>query len=329
MTKPLRRWRKGDGLPPGQKFSKTFFEMVKDTTYYDLLGVKPYATEKELRTAFRKKALKYHPDHNESETATDEFRTLCEVHQVLSDPQRRKIYDETGEAEEADPQESQDSYEYWRNVFPKITKQDIDEYRKKYIGSAEEVEDIIEAVQKSKGDMAITMAHIPFASSSEVPRLLGKIKELFQSGQLPKKYHKTYKETKGAVQATMECEEAGEAKEAEEAAKEILGEEAQTLDSEAGLRAIIARRQETRNKDLDSYTSYLEAKYAKKAKKQNAKYAKKAKKQNAQDGPLPSEEEFQNIQRSFSGKKNTKNKREDAQGSGKKKKKTKGKQAAG
>ena len=65
--------------------------------YYGVLGVKKSASTDDIRKAFRKLARKYHPDVNPGDkTAEEKFKTLSEANEVLSDPKKRKIYDQVG-----------------------------------------------------------------------------------------------------------------------------------------------------------------------------------------------------------------------------------------
>ena len=65
--------------------------------YYDILGVKKSASAEEIRKAFRKLARKYHPDVNPGDKSAEEkFKAISEANDVLSDPKKRKIYDQVG-----------------------------------------------------------------------------------------------------------------------------------------------------------------------------------------------------------------------------------------
>src|SRR5213076_2970121 len=65
--------------------------------YYETLGVKKSASADDIRKAFRKLARKYHPDVNPGDKAAEEkFKALSEANDVLSDPKKRKIYDQLG-----------------------------------------------------------------------------------------------------------------------------------------------------------------------------------------------------------------------------------------
>jgi molecular chaperone DnaJ len=70
---------------------------TKDKDYYGVLGVKKSASTEDIRKAFRKLARKYHPDVNPGDKSAEEkFKALSEANDVLSDPKKRKIYDQLG-----------------------------------------------------------------------------------------------------------------------------------------------------------------------------------------------------------------------------------------
>lgn len=70
--------------------------MEKD--YYEILGVSRDASLEEIKRAYRKLALKYHPDRNKSKEAEEKFKEISEAYAVLSDPKKREIYDRYGRA---------------------------------------------------------------------------------------------------------------------------------------------------------------------------------------------------------------------------------------
>ena len=71
--------------------------MPKTKDYYEALGVPRTATQKEISSAFRKLARKYHPDLNSGDKQAEaRFKELSEAHGVLSDTKKRKLYDEFG-----------------------------------------------------------------------------------------------------------------------------------------------------------------------------------------------------------------------------------------
>jgi DnaJ domain len=69
----------------------------KHVNYYDLLGVKRHASEKEIKFAYFKMAKRYHPDTNKTLDARQMFDMIAEAYEVLSDDKRRQEYDETGQ----------------------------------------------------------------------------------------------------------------------------------------------------------------------------------------------------------------------------------------
>ncbi|MEK7597526.1 MAG: DnaJ C-terminal domain-containing protein [Patescibacteria group bacterium] len=66
--------------------------------YYETLGVSKGASEQEIKTAYRRQALKWHPDRNKTTEANSKFKNVTKAYEVLSDPKKREMYDQYGES---------------------------------------------------------------------------------------------------------------------------------------------------------------------------------------------------------------------------------------
>lgn len=121
--------------------------MVVDTTYYDALGVKPDATEIEIKKAYRKLAIKLHPDKNPDDpTAHEKFQTVGEAYQILSDTELRKQYDKLGK-EGAKPDHGfEDPSEFFTMIFGGEAFED-------WIGEISMMKDLTKSMEISMRDM--------------------------------------------------------------------------------------------------------------------------------------------------------------------------------
>lgn len=72
--------------------------MNKDKDFYEILGVSKNATADEIKKAYRKLALQYHPDRNKGKDAGEKFKEVNAAYEVLSDSQKKQAYDQFGHA---------------------------------------------------------------------------------------------------------------------------------------------------------------------------------------------------------------------------------------
>ena len=72
--------------------------MATKRDYYEVLGLTKTATAAEIKAAYRKMALKFHPDHNKEKDAEAKFKEINEAYQILSDEKKKQTYDQFGHA---------------------------------------------------------------------------------------------------------------------------------------------------------------------------------------------------------------------------------------
>jgi len=150
-----------------------------DRKLYDVLGVDPSVGLKEIQRSYRILALKLHPDKNGGDkTANQNFQRLQAAYTVLRDPERRKQYDLTGR--DPDDDDCLSSF----TSFDRITPADIEAFEKRYKGSDEEKDDVVEFYNNNQGDVSKVFECILLAEANECQRFIDLFEELVMNGRI-------------------------------------------------------------------------------------------------------------------------------------------------
>ncbi|KAK0173342.1 hypothetical protein PV328_006557 [Microctonus aethiopoides] len=238
--------------------------------FYEVLKIPKTANDKQVKKAYHKLSLLVHPDRVDDDTkeeATEKFKLLSFIHSILSDNDKRKIYDETGQYDEESEEVVMRNWaDYWRTLFKPITVEDINKYEKTYKGSETEIKDLKRAYMDSKGDMDYILEAVPFTHCDEEPRLHAIIEKLIEEKQVPEYKSFTSEDEKKKLRRKRKW--AKEAAEAERLEKmRALEKEDDNTSSMNDLALAIQNRNKTRMAEADSFFDSLIDKYAKKAEK--------------------------------------------------------------
>lgn len=225
-------------------------EEYAELDLYEVLQANKRDSQKNIRKAYLRSALRTHPDKKGGND--DEFRKVAFAYSILSNESYRKQYDETGKL---DFREDATIANLFSKIFRvEITEEMIEEDRKAYQRSEEEKQDIIDSYNKYGGDFDLIFENIIHSTEQDIERIVEIIKSAIEVGTLEKTKKFSNTTTKSRI-SKRKSQADREAKEVEKSRKEL------GLESEAGLAALIRKRQAQRSSH-GSIIDQLEAKYS-------------------------------------------------------------------
>uniref|UniRef100_A0A7S0N8C1 J domain-containing protein n=1 Tax=Pyramimonas obovata TaxID=1411642 RepID=A0A7S0N8C1_9CHLO len=265
--------------------------LLENRSLYEVLGVEKTATANEIKKAYHKLALSLHPDRNkEDKDATEKFQTLQRVYEVLSDEEKRRVYDQTGSLEDSEElagKKFNDLYEYYRSMYCRVTEDDIVKFQESYRHSEEESASLELLYERFKGDMQMVFAfQLCSDEASDSHRFADHIEAQIKAGVLKsyKKFSKWCVHVRSRPPPTVTKDTVS---------KKGSKKKKQKEDSAGGmgdLMAMIQGRSKQREQQTASFFASLEAKYA--GQDGEKKSSKKGRGKQTEMEAEPSEEDF-------------------------------------
>jgi DnaJ family protein C protein 9 len=178
-------------------FIEETFQKSPCCLYTDVLDCSRDATAAQLRKAYYRAAIKYHPDRSPNKNTTALFQAMSMAYELLKDPISRAEYDETGIIPDSNNDDTEETkgWDEWKHyfdtMFGKVTANDIDAFATKYKCSEEEQRDVLKQFVLRQGNLGAMMDHVMLSEPRDAERWVEDyIRPAMNSGELDKKWTK-------------------------------------------------------------------------------------------------------------------------------------------
>ncbi|GAX15939.1 DnaJ homolog subfamily C member 9 [Fistulifera solaris] len=178
--------------------------------YKDVLQCPKDASAAQLRKAYYRAALLYHPDKNPD--GHKQFQAISMAYQILKDKDMRDAYDESGEIPDT-PDDDDDMgtsdkgnpwKEYFDRIFGKVTTSDIDAFSAKYKCSDEEKKDVLQQFVQRQGDLLQMLEFVMLSSEKDAVRWVEDyLRPALEANEIPTEYQLTMEKTLEKVQKKL------------------------------------------------------------------------------------------------------------------------------